>query len=207
MLDTEEMSSTYYRYDDPLENFKLRVVVREVLRNSIRENREIRENDNEATVNEIQGFYFEQTIAWQEKVYSPMEISDYMHNRDNSKGTVSQHESRRHLGHLERRGVNIESLLRRNMVYTMVDKDYHPGTEANPILTNFDPSLEPYLGAAVHNAHSGDPLLDRRSKEIGDKIRNDRPSKTMHICLATDVDVDEILDRHVCSALFNIFEY
>lgn len=109
----------------------------------------------------------------------------------NRKGTVAQHETRRHFAQLEKSGKDIPSLLGSTMIYTLIDKDHFKGSSAyHPIVMNtddLDKDMEPYLGAAVNDIHTGDPGLNRRSKEISNKLYKDKQFKSMHICLATEV--------------------
>lgn len=66
------MPTVYYRTEDPAENLKLRLVVREVARTR-------NYNEDGSTINP---FFHEIELSWQEKLYSPAEIADYLQNKN-----------------------------------------------------------------------------------------------------------------------------
>jgi hypothetical protein len=56
----------------------------------------------------------------------------------------------------------------------------------------FDPGTqEPYLGAAVRTL-GGVQKMDAREKAIAHRLFRDKPFKSMHICLATDVEAEKL---------------
>lgn len=68
------MPVEYYRTTDPLENFKLKVCIREVSR--VKKSLDLNNEEEEANISEI--------VSWQQKLFSPAEISDYLLNKTNS---------------------------------------------------------------------------------------------------------------------------
>eukprot|EP01034_Spumella_vulgaris_P025544 gene25544-32014_t len=130
------MPSAYYRTDDPVENFKIRIGIREF-------------------------------------------------------------ETRRHFSHLEQSGQNISDLLNTDaMMYTYVNKDYFTDS-ATPPVAHIE-GYESFLGAAVSAGGAGstgregpsqfDLGVANRQKGLSGKLFRDKPYKSMHICLATDID-------------------
>lgn len=51
------------------------------------------------------------------------EIADYVVNKNNTRGTASQLETRSFLSRLERDGLNVQALLVDPMIYTYIDRD------------------------------------------------------------------------------------
>lgn len=88
------------------------------------------------------------------------------------------------------------------MLYTYTDKDqYKPPVES----CMYDSlgrisNTESYVGSAASNAGSkvfDDSLIsDARQKKLEQRIFRDKPFKIMHICLATDVDVDTLKNKN-----------
>eukprot|EP01032_Pedospumella_encystans_P024787 gene24787-28017_t len=169
------MPTIYYRTEDPVENLKIRVVVREISKAKI--------FNSDGT--KIQPFFNEVTLSWQQKLFSPREISDYLRNKDNRSGSAAQVEARRHFWKAEKDGANIQDMLENVMLYTYVDKDNFKQDQAPPL--NEPGTQEPFLGAAVRTLGGVDKGTARQ-KGISNKLFRDKPFKAMHICLATDVD-------------------
>eukprot|EP00981_Chlorochromonas_danica_P002374 scaffold455_cov155-Ochromonas_danica.AAC.12 len=65
----------YYHTTDPVENFFLRVVVREISR---------------PRGSGSQQFFFDEKVRWQQKLYSPADVADYVVNKSDSRGSVAQ---------------------------------------------------------------------------------------------------------------------
>jgi hypothetical protein len=88
------------------------------------------------------------------------------------------------------------------MLYTYTDKDqYKPPAE--PCMYDSLGSIsstESYVGSAASNAGSkivDESLIsDARQKKLEQRIFRDRPFKVMHICLATDIDIDTIKNKN-----------
>lgn len=82
------MSSAYYRFEDPLENFKVRVVARAKNRSTLTESTEGAVDDSTDGADMLHSgsaannFYHESILSWQEKLYSPSDIADYLRNKD-----------------------------------------------------------------------------------------------------------------------------
>ena len=107
------MSVEYYRTSDPLENFQLRLVVREFSRSNVYKPAIIKgvsdESDaadesaqpllaenassggrSKAANRHREWFNVDRKISWQEKILGPSEIADYLINKDNRRGTAYQ---------------------------------------------------------------------------------------------------------------------
>ena len=68
-MDSNHVSTAFYRTDDPLENFKIKVIVREISSRS--RSSSTRDNDT------IQYFEKESVISWQEKISGPRYVYHY----------------------------------------------------------------------------------------------------------------------------------
>eukprot|EP00600_Ochromonadales_sp_CCMP1393_P000658 CAMPEP_0174985650 /NCGR_PEP_ID=MMETSP0004_2-20121128/18462_1 /TAXON_ID=420556 /ORGANISM="Ochromonas sp., Strain CCMP1393" /LENGTH=1154 /DNA_ID=CAMNT_0016238327 /DNA_START=65 /DNA_END=3529 /DNA_ORIENTATION=+ len=174
------MPTVYYRTEDPVENLKIRVVVREISRSKL--------YNEDGT--KVDAFYNEMVLSWQQKLYSPGEISDYIRNKSSRTGTVAQVEARRHFAKLENEGDAVNDMLDEVMLYTYTDKDNFRAEKPPPL---HDPGTqEPYVGAAVRNLGSVH-LGSARQRGISQKLFRDRSFKAMHVCLATDVKTEKIV--------------
>eukprot|EP01038_Epipyxis_sp_PR26KG_P017331 gene17331-23923_t len=176
------MPTKYYRTQDPLEYFKLRIVVREItkLKSFV--------DDESNSTNEK--YNQDITLSWQQKLYSPSDISDYLQHKNGTKGgTVIQNECRKYLAGLEQRGGTAKDLIKNVMLYTYVDKDHFQPEQHHPIITESN-NNESYLGVAVTSHGKLDKHAGKRHNKISQKIFNEKPFKSMHICLATEVETD-----------------
>jgi hypothetical protein len=168
------MNTVYYHVTDPLENFSIRVRVRELSRAVEGDTGESYEED----VN----------ISWQEKVDGPVDVI-----KNHQKNTEMQTN-----GNLSN---NLEKELKRAMLYTYVDKD-HYWTDKLPSL--FDRSVEEsYMGAAMssYNTEEDDGNPDKlratakaRETKLFHRINKDKPFQTMYLCLGTDIDIAALKD-------------
>ncbi len=100
----------YYRIQDPSENLKIKINIRQVFGQLI-------------PVNANNGYNESVTISWQEKIYGPKDIFDYMLNKKSSRGTQSQLDNRKKLGTMERNGRSVEDMLQSSMLYTYTNED------------------------------------------------------------------------------------
>lgn len=173
------MGKGVYHVQDPVENLKIRINLREVsgshsLSSSSHKKREP----------------FDQIIefSWQEKVYGPRDISDFLLHKKSSFGRQTQLESRRNLSNLERNGVNVqEDLLSEVMIYSYCnDEPFYPALRN--IVGNGGKSEQnqSYLSYALEPSTGGneDARQERASERI---IRENDEAKYMQICLATGV--------------------
>lgn len=201
----------YYRVIDSMENFKIKVGIREVSRLSSQ------------TEEERKPFEKEIILSWQEKVHGPADIADYLHyNRDkNGAANPSQKESRRELEDLVQnyKSQNAEQngndgLLQPTMLYSYINRDQCMVNRAT--LLHDSTGKENYVGNAIHmhgivkqrvgkvstdgDLAVGEECVDdddtdwiqSRTDLVGKRENRGRKFKTMHICLATDVDTKKI---------------
>jgi len=108
-----EKNPFFYRTNDHIENFKLKLVLRELSRVSGR-GAEGRTGD---------ALDIDQVISWQEKLYSPGDIANYLKHREANVQDEAEQDIRRQLHRLDESGTNVEKLLKDVMVYTYTDKD------------------------------------------------------------------------------------
>lgn len=162
-----------------MEYLKIRLVVREV-----------------ATFqNEEEFFSKEAIIPWQQKLYGPQDIADYISHKHTNRGTAAQFETRRHFRQLEKGGQKIDEMVDDVMIYTYVDKDHYSPEMAPPVWDNN--GQESYLGAAVSalGKQQNTNDVNDRDMSIARRIFKDKPFKTMHICMATDIDKEKLLKQ------------
>jgi len=183
--------SVIYRVVDPLENFTIKIGVREVSRLSSQ------------TDIEYVPFKQEIQLKWQEKRHGPADIADYIHSKksDSRRGTPAQLESRRELAELVQstRSKDDLALLQSTMLYTYIERDEYTVDEG-PLLIHSS-GAESYLGAAIYSKknlisdENEEALLysSRRQTIIG-RETNATKVKVMHVCLATDVDSKALAD-------------
>jgi len=153
--------TAYFHVNDPLENLRLRVTVRESSRVAT----------GTASVLKQAPFAFDKEVAWQEKIVGPRDVVKRLAKKD----------------------ANVkDDLLKPVMLYTYVDKD-HFWTD-NLRSMHDTPVQEPYLGAAMFSHTADDVTTTARAREIKvqKRLTREKPYKSMHICLATDVDVDAL---------------
>lgn len=128
-------------------------------------------------------------VNWQQKIYSPWEIADYLKYKNSSDGSQSAVANRKRLSRLDSPKQPVSGLLEPTMLFTYVDGDNeHPGYTKKLLSTYGGTEKESYLADAVRAHVPSDNLSNRQSK-VRDRISRDRTYKTMHICLATDVNV------------------
>eukprot|EP01031_Cornospumella_fuschlensis_P031677 gene31677-38282_t len=162
------MSVEYYRTTDPLENFYLRVVVREISRP--------KNQHNDPSIPPPPFFNFDKSIRWQQKLVSPMEIAYYIAHKSQQASVALMHrtapslfpEAHSIISKLERDGVNPSTLLTDPLVYTY--------THADPPLP--EDSLIKQTG-----------FLRDKDDLLGEK----RAFKKMSICMATKIDKEKLL--------------
>lgn len=212
---------TLYRVVDPIENFKIKIEVREISRLSSQ------------TEEEYIPFKRTAVLHWQEKIHGPVDVADYIkHKKDNHlRGTPSQLESRKEIADLHDQvnssaggttatsiisGGGDEKLLSSTMLYTYTDRDHFRSAEGG-LLINSN-GAESYVGEALHRGHehsdsssssgnaSSMSFLSRAQK-VEKRESKGLKFKSMHICLATDVDVKAILSDHSHEALTSLSEH
>ena len=166
-----------YRVQDPIENFHIRFRIREVTR--------LQRHDGEGLLNK--SF----VVPWQQKIYSPREIIDYLNNKNSTEGDPKDVANRKRLARLDSLDNAVAKSLDRVMLYTYIDSDeYVPETKAT--LLNSD-NAENYISLALRPKAD---YLDSREERVRDRIFRDRTCKSMHICVATDVAKSGISGEH-----------
>lgn len=113
MASTSKKATSFYRSTDPIENFRLQVRVRETSRIPLADG-EGRQGD---------ALYKDVEIAWQEKLYGPADIADFINSGDRKPKNPSEQESRRQLHAMEDSGKKVPDLLEDVMIYTYTDRD------------------------------------------------------------------------------------
>lgn len=167
-----------YRIEDPLENLKVKIIIREISRISTRQ--QIEQKPYEDTIE----------LSWQQKIFGPGDIGDYIRNKNSAWGSPYQRDNRRHLAHLEKDKTTPESLLEEVMLYTVIEKEeYHHNK--TPLTKGTTYPLESYLGQAISNK-DGSSSSTSKNHKIGQRLRREKAVKNMFIYLATDVEVDNI---------------
>lgn len=166
------MNTNYYHVNDPLENFKLRIIVRESARTITG-----KESSKEVV------FHEDLNISWQEKLDGPVDILKRL-----SKDAPLLIQSN---GNIDKDNQGLSDV----MLYTYVDKD-HFWNGKLPAL--YDQTVkESYLGAAIFgqsDTNDNTTVNDRETK-IQRRITKEKPFKSMHICLATDIDIQKIIEH------------
>lgn len=188
----------YYRSDDPVENLKIKLILRQISGGS-------RENSDEFKDMELE-------LSWQEKINGPRDIYESARRNDNS--VVSVVRNMTSGGNNNRvKGGDIEPL-KNVMLYTYVDKD-HFIPKRSPLLVSSDGLYdveEPYISAAINHSdkanndivYNAKSIISRQQK-VRDRFYRESPSKTMYVCLATDVDVKTLSDANI--VVFDINEH
>ena len=204
------MSQKYYRVLDPVENFKIKLTLREVYRSA---RKMVADGSTDQFETNVE-------IGWQEKLYSPTDIRDYLKNKDNRKGTQSQLDTRRQLALLDdKEPGSVANMMKRTMVYTYIDRDQYDSkskqildTEswAEPYLTGIDKNVSQNSRSATsvlftdNNESNEDtdknddddfdfiPDFDERLKKISKRFNPPKFCKKMTICMATDIDIDKL---------------
>ena len=184
-----------YRVVDPIENFKMKVGVREVSRISHQ--------------GDYMPFNKDIVLSWQQKIHGPYEVIDFIsHNKDEKKkASPAQQESRKELADISG-SRSVDDLLQKTMLYTYTERD-HYANNTSTLLVNSS-GAESYVGAAINadptkkrdnetpsssSSLSLSSLFNARSEKVAKRENYGKKSKTMHICLATDVDVATLLGK------------
>ena len=157
------MESAYYHVNDPLENLRLRITVRETSRVAT----------GAAVSKKEVPFSFDKEVAWQEKLVGPRDV----------------------VKRLSKKEANVKDELKNVMLYTYIDKD-HFWTESLPPVHDQNVE-ESYLGAAMFSQTSDDVTTTAHKREIKvqKRVTREKPYKSMHICIATDVDVEALQSK------------
>ncbi len=188
----------YYRSDDPVENLKIKLLIREISGGG-------RENSDEFKDIELE-------LSWQEKINGPRDIYESVQRNDNSiAAMVRNMTSGKNNNRIT--GGNTETL-KSVMLYTYVDKDHFIPTRS-PLLVGSDglyDAEEPYISAAINHSdkNSNETVYNAKSaisreRKVRDRLYRESPSKTMYVCLATDVDVAALSDTN--NVVFDINEH
>jgi hypothetical protein len=177
-------NTSLYRTNDSVDNFRLKVVVRETSKpfgpDGHRENKVYEE---------------EITLSWQEKKYGPSDIANFLANKDAKAAKDGRDaDTFRHMQMLEERGKPLVNLLQPVMLYTYTDKNPGDQNIRAPVRFSTDDNIEPYLGVSVLHNNARDDVGERERK-AGDRVFREHPFKVMHICLATDVDVEALKEK------------
>lgn len=171
-------TTAYYRTDDVLENFKIKINVRELSRLQNTPSNENRKNNKHYDKDLI--------ISWQEKLYSPSDIANYIKKKDDKKEQLPN-DQRSLLSDSENGIINIENLLDDVMIYTYVDREHYV-PDATPILYD-SKGVESYVSKAVSRVGI---IKNARDLKVSQRVIRENPFKIMHICFATDVDVETL---------------
>jgi hypothetical protein len=171
------MDIQYFRISDPLENLKLRIVVRQVSR------------AHDAPVGDNSSLFEDDvTISWQEKLDKPrysgegLEASHPEQEIQRGGFQIDTDETGAHAAHRDH-GVQL---------FTYVDQDKY-----KPLLEKSSFGAESYVGSSLYNPEE-DAIVDdpeQRNRKVSNRVVREKPFKTMHICLATDID-NEALRQH-----------
>lgn len=128
------------------------------------------------------------TVNWQQKIYSPWEIEDYVKHKNSSDGSEKDVANRKRLHRMDTPKQPVTALLEPSMLFTYVDSDgYSAPDKKNVLATYLEDNKESYVAAAMR-PHVPDSDLDGRQARVRQRVNRDRTCKTMHICLATDVN-------------------
>jgi len=179
--------SAFYRSDDSVDNFRLKVFVRELTKMMRREGST--EAVPEAPLEQ------EFVLSWQEKMYGPADVADYLKNKDSSSKPKDAYEadSYRHMAMLEEKGKPMTALLKPVMIYTYTDKGNKLPRGSGPVRYNEDENMEPYLSVATTNHADSD--VGVREKKVNERFYREKPYKVMHVCMATDVNVEALKNK------------
>jgi len=169
-------TTAYYRTEDVLENFKIKINIRELSRLQNTPTNEHRKN--------LKQYDKELIISWQEKLYSPKDIANYIKKKDDKK--EQPNDQRSLLSDTESGLINIENLLDDVMIYTYVDREHYI-PDATPVL--YDTTVESYVSKAVNRVGI---IKNSRDLKVSQRVTRENPYKVMHICFATDVDVETL---------------
>ena len=174
------MSSTFYRTSDNVDNFKLKVSIREI-------GRLVLEKGSKAD----EPFTDDIVLSWQQKMYGPSDIAGFLKNREHKPKNRAEQDVRRQLQQIEEQGKSLASMLKPVMLYTYTDKDVDMPQGPVPVNFSTEDTIEPYL-ASVNGSGAA---AGEREKKVRDRLLREKPSKVMHVCLATDVNVKALQDK------------
>ena len=179
----EARNTSLYRTNDSVDNFRLKVIIRETSKSYGPDGRRNNESYEE-----------ESTLSWQEKKYGPGDIANFLSNKDKRIKDSSDADMFRHMHMLEERDKPLVNMLQPVMLYTYTDKKPRKSMDRAPVRFSTDENIEPYLGVAVahNNARSE---TGEREQRAGDRLYRERPFKVMNVCLATDVDVEALKEK------------
>mmetsp|Transcript_24211 Transcript_24211/g.45031 ORF Transcript_24211/g.45031 Transcript_24211/m.45031 type:complete len:466 (+) Transcript_24211:94-1491(+) len=169
-----------YHIQDPVENLKIRINLREVS-----------SSHSISTNNSKKRPLFDQIIefSWQEKIYGPRDVADYLMHKKSSHGRQTQLDSRRTLGNLERGGVKVAELLSEVMLYSYCnDEPFYPPQRNIVSEGGKSGKFDSYL------SHAQEPTTgteDSRQRKVSGRLkRAEDAAQHMQICLATGVKKD-----------------
>lgn len=128
-------------------------------------------------------------VNWQQKIYSPWEIEDYLKHRNSSDGSQKDIANRKRLHRLDSPKHPVASMLEPAMLFTYVDSDGYSSPDKKNILGTYNGDNKESYVAAAGRSHVSDQDLSSRQAKVRDRLTRERSCKTMHICLATDVNV------------------
>lgn len=171
-----------YHVQDPVENLKIRINLREVS-----------SAHSLSTNNSEKRPLFDQVIefSWQEKVYGPRDIADYVLHKKSSYGRQTQLDSRRNLGNLERNGVKVIDMLSEVMLYSYCnDEPFYP-PQRNIVSQDgiSDDRFDSYLSHVLEPSASSNE--DSRQEKVSKRIKREEDSANhMQICLGTRIKKD-----------------
>lgn len=127
-------------------------------------------------------------VSWQQKVYSPWEIEDFLKHRTSSEGSQREIANRKRLARLESPKQPVVGLLEPTMLFTYVDGDgYSPAGKKSVLASYSGDYKESYIASAMRSTVADDDL-DRRQAKLRERLTRERTCQTMHVCLATDVN-------------------
>jgi len=184
--------SAFYRSDDSVDNFRLKVFVRELSKVIRRE-----EGDAAGSDGPIEE---EIILSWQEKMYGPADVAEFLKHKDSTFKTKDAHEADtyRHMASLEEKGKPMTNLLKPVMFYTYTDKSNKLPRGSGPVRYNEDENMEPYLSVAT--THHANADVGGRERKVNERFYREKPHKVMHVCMATDVDVEALKNKPIYPA-------
>ncbi len=178
-----------YRVQDPIENFRIRVRVREIFR------LQQQGGNKDALFNKTFN------IQWQQKIYSPLEIVDYINNKNSISGDARVVANRKRLARLDSVEKPVAAALERVMLFSYTDSERYSAPPTQILVGSDD--KESYTAAALM---PGEEDMDSRQSKLKDRLSRERNFKEMHICAATDVsksatpdDIKAITEHLICS--------
>ena len=183
-MTARNMQSSFYRTEDSVDNFVLKLSVREISK--------VLHKESDPTAKPFQE---ELTLHWQEKKYGPADISNFLKNKEaqNKPKDVYEADTFRHMTMLEERGKPLVNLLNPVMLYTYTDKNNRLARTKGPVRYLTDDNMETYLSVGASHRRNDD--IGSREKKINERFYREKPFKVMHICMATDVNVEALKSK------------